>query len=163
MPEGVRLADRHSDPYSWAMAQAALVRRGGASLKALDREALGEFLEEWADEMLSAVRSQIVNLMAHAAKAASSRNPDVIGHWRSECVEFHDRIVDGYRPSMHVWIDLAGLWRRARRKVLASFADHGEPAPDLSPECPFVLDGLVDPGLDIEQLVATINAARPRS
>ena len=36
MPEGVRLADRHSDPYSWAMAQAALVRHGGASLKGDD-------------------------------------------------------------------------------------------------------------------------------
>jgi len=36
MPEGARLADRHSDPYSWARAQAAAVRCGGASLRGDD-------------------------------------------------------------------------------------------------------------------------------
>jgi len=36
MPEGARLADRHSDPYSRGLARAALVRRGGASLKGDD-------------------------------------------------------------------------------------------------------------------------------
>src|SRR6185312_12096915 len=98
MPEGINIADLQGDPYAWALTQAALLRRG--SLKSLDREALSEFLEEWAAEMLATVRSQIVNLLAHAAKVARTRNPDVIGHWRSECVEFHDRLVDADRPSM---------------------------------------------------------------
>src|SRR5229473_67383 len=100
------ITDRHDDPFAWALAQAALLRRGAAGRKAIDAVGLSEFLEEWADEMLSAVRSQLVNLMAHAAKAATSRNPEIVGHWRSECIEFHDRLVDAYRPSMGAKIDL---------------------------------------------------------
>jgi len=154
MPDGAPALDRHQDPYAWALRQAALLRRRAPGRNAIDALALGEFLEEWADEMLSAVRSHLVNLMAHAAKAALSRNPDVVGHWRSECVEFHDRIVDLYRPSMRERIDMATLWRRACRKVEASFADDGEPKPKLARECPFSLDALIDPELDLDSLVA---------
>ena len=156
MPEGLQTIDRHRDPYAWALEQAALLRRGAAGRKAIDGAALSEFLEEWADDMLSAARSQLVNLMAHATKVAFSRNPDVIGHWRSECIEFHDRLVDAYRPSMRDKIDMASLWKRACRKVLASFADHGEPKPQLPIDCPFSLDQLIDPDLDLDQLAATI-------
>jgi hypothetical protein len=156
MPEGLRIVDRHQDPYAWAMAQAERLRGGATSVKGLDREGLGEFLEEWAEEMLSAARSQLVNLMAHAAKSALTRNPDIVGHWRSECVEFHDRLIDSYRPSMRGRIDIDALWRRAMRKVIASFEDHGEPRPALPAKCPFSLDGLVDSELDIDRLVQTL-------
>ena len=155
MPEGLPIIERDPDAYAWALAQAALLRRGAAGRKVVDAAGLSEFLEEWADEMLSAVRSQVVNLMAHATKAALSRNPDVVGHWRSECVEFHDRLVDAYRPSMRDKIDMASLWHRATRKVYASFADHGEAKPGLPAECPFTLDQLIDPNLDLDRLVAT--------
>ena len=158
MPEGLRITERHEDAYAWALAQAVRLRRGGAGLKGLDRAELSDFLEEWAEEMLSGPRSPFVNLMAHAAKVARSRNPAVIGHWRSECIEFHDRLIDEYRPSMRDRIDMAGLWRRARRKVAASFADHGEPSPVLPATCPFTLDELIDPELDIERLVASLQS-----
>jgi hypothetical protein len=155
MPEGLRTADLPDDPYAWALTQAELLRRGAAGLNALDCAGLGDFLEEWADDMLSTVRSHMVNLLAHAAKVAKTRNPDVIGHWRSECVEFHDRLIEAYRPSMHDRIDISNLWRRALRKVFASFDDHGEPRPLLPPQCPVSLDDLVDPELDLDRLVAT--------
>jgi hypothetical protein len=160
MPEGVNVADLQGDPYAWALTQAALLRRGG-SLKSRDREALGEFLEEWAAEMLATVRSQVVNLLAHAAKVSSTRNPDVIGHWRSECVEFHDRLVDAYRPSMRDKIDIASLWRRAHRKVFASFDDHGEKRPALPTQCPVVIEDLIDPELDVDWLVTIIDGKLP--
>ena len=156
MPEVLQLTARHRDPYAWALEQAALLRGGAAGLRRADAAALGEFLEEWADEMLSAVRSQLVNLMAHAVRAALSRNPDVVGHWRSECVEFHDRLADEYRPSMRDKIEMESLWRRACRKVQASFADHGEPKPSLPARCPFALEQLIDPDLDLDSLVATL-------
>ena len=41
----------------------------------------------------------------------------------------------------------------------ASFADHGEPAPVLPAGCPFSLDELIDPDLDIERLVAKLRSA----
>lgn len=158
MPDDLHIADRHQDPFGWALTQAALLRRSAGRLKTIDGAALSEFLEEWADEMLSAVRSQLVNLMAHAAKVALSNNPDVVGHWRSECIEFHDRIVDLYRPSMRERIDLAALWRRAVRKIEASFADYGEPRPSLPSRCPFGLDQLVDPDLDLGHLIAALSS-----
>ena len=108
--------------------------------------------------MLAAARSQLVSLMAHAAKTALSRNPDVIGHWRSECIEFHDRIIDGYGPSMRDKININALWKRACRKVAASFADHGERTPPLSAGCPFALDQLIDADLDRDWLVGQVTA-----
>jgi hypothetical protein len=156
MPEGLQIADRHQDPYAWALAQADRLRGGATGGKGLDRDGLSEFLEEWAEEMLSAARSQLVNLMTHAAKAALTRNPDIIGHWRSECVEFHDRLIDAYRPSMRGQIDMDPLWRRAKRKVIASFDDHGEPRPALPAKCPFSLDQLVDPELELDKLVGAL-------
>ena len=160
MPEGIRITERHEDAYAWALAQAERLRRGSTGLKGVDRAGLSEFLQEWAEEILSGVRSQLVNVMAHAAKVARSRNPAVLGHWRSECVEFHDRLIDEYRPSMRDKIDMTALWRRARRKVNASFADHGEPPPVLPAACPFTLDELIDPDLDVEHLVAKLRSTQ---
>src|SRR5437762_3488157 len=100
VPEGLRIRERHEDAYAWALGQAARLRRGGAGLKGLDRAELSDFLEEWAEEMLSGARSQLVNLMAHAAKVARSPNPAVIGHCRSQCLELHDRLTQEYRASM---------------------------------------------------------------
>jgi hypothetical protein len=132
VPEGLRIADLHDDPYAWARTQAVLLRRGSAGFKTLDTEGLSDFLEEWADDMLSTARSHLVNLLAHAAKVAKTR------------------------PSMRDRSDLPSLWPRALRKVFASFDDHGEPRPSFPAQCPVPLDDLVDPELDLDRLVATI-------
>ena len=153
------LVDRDGDPYAWALAQAASLRRP-ARLRKIDAEALAEFLEEWAEEMLAAVRSQLINPMADATKAALSRNPDVVGHWRSACIECHDRLIDTYRPSMRARIDMPALWKRAGRKVVASFADHGEPVPPLPADCPFSLDHLIATDLDLDWLVDQVTRSR---
>ena len=101
MPEGLQITERHQDPYAWALAQAALLRRGAPGRRAIDASELCEFLEEWAEEMLAAARSQMVNLMAHATKVALSRNPGIVGHWRSECIELmHERAAQELSPKM---------------------------------------------------------------
>jgi hypothetical protein len=160
MPDDLHRATRDDDPYAWALAQAALIGKGGAGSKGLDLKELKRFLEEAAEDMLAAVRSQLVNLMAHAAKVARSSNRQILGHWRSEAIEFHDRLIDAYRPSMRRNIDTDELWRRAKRKVAASFADYGEAKPNLPDACPFSLDELVDKELDIERLIATLAAPK---
>jgi hypothetical protein len=159
MPEGVNVATLEDDPFAWALTLSAQLRHRQGALKASDREALSDFLEEWAAEMLATVRSQLVNLLAHAAKVANTRNPDVIGHWRSECIEFHDRLIDAYRPSMRDRLDMTSLWRRAQRKVFASFDDHGEERPSFPAQCPVDLDDLIDPNLDFDRLAAAISDA----
>jgi hypothetical protein len=160
MPDDLHRVSRDQDSYAWALAQASLIAKGGAAPKGLDLKELKRFLEEAAEEMLAAARSQLVNLMAHAAKVARSSNRQIVGHWRSECIEFHDRLIDAYRPSMRPSIDMEELWRRAKRKVAASFADHGEAKPSLPEDCPFSLDELVDKDLDPERLVATLAAPK---
>jgi len=90
---------------------------------------------------------------------ANTRNPDVIAHWRSECIEFHDRLIDGYRPSMRDKIDMPSLWRRAQRKVFASFDDNGEARPVLAAQCPVGIDDLIDAELDLDRLVGSIRTA----
>jgi hypothetical protein len=163
MPEGHRVADWDRDPYAWALGQATLIAKGSAGLKRLDLDGLKDFLEEAAEEMLSKATSQMVNLMAHAAKVARSQNPHVVGHWRTECAEFHDDIMGAYRASMRQKIDMETLWQRAMRKVPASFADHGEPAPSLPDACPFTVNDLVDPTLDFERLVSIVSEDKPGS
>lgn len=158
MPDTRGAPDRDDDPYGWALRQVDLLARGTAAHAHLDLEGLHAFLEEAAEEMLSRVTSQMVNLMAHAAKVAFTGNADVIGHWRSECVQFHDEIVGAYRKSMRRRIDMDELWRRAKRKVRASFADHGEPEPDLPDACPFTVETLVTPDLDVEALPGALKA-----
>lgn len=146
---GVLQTDRDADEYTWLLTQAAALR----DRRGVEIEALAGFIEEAAEDMLAKVRSQIVNLLAHATKAAYTRNPQVAGHWRSECVEFHDQLVDVYRPSMRQRIDMDLLWRRATRKVDASFQDHGEDEPMFPLSCPVSLEVLIDPDLNIERLV----------
>src|SRR5258708_444054 len=46
MPEGLRIIQRDEDPYAWALAQAALLRRGAVGSNSVDAAGLGDFLEE---------------------------------------------------------------------------------------------------------------------
>lgn len=135
MPDTVPLPNRQDDPYAWLLIQAHAL----GARRSVDHEGLREYLEEAAEETLSKATSRMVNLMAHVMKVVHTRNPDVIGHWRSEIVEFHDKFLDAYRPSMRRAIerDKERLWQRAKRKVTASFKDHGEPEPDLPRRVPF--------------------------
>jgi hypothetical protein len=56
------------------VSQAASLRRSTAGLNGVDRAGLSEFLEEWAEKMLSGARSQLINLMARMAYAFSRKS-----------------------------------------------------------------------------------------
>jgi hypothetical protein len=152
MPDGA--TRRETDEYAWARGQAELIALGRA--RRLDLAGIREHLEEMADEMLATVKSHLVNILAHASKAAWSNNREVVGHWRTEITEFRDQLLDAYKPSMRQRIDMQELWERAMRKVGASFRDHGEPPPAHPAECPYMLDEILDPDLDVDQLVERI-------
>ena len=151
------LIDRHDDPYAWLMEQAQAVKQR----RGIDYAGLAEFIEEAAGEMMSRVTSQMTNLMAHVMKVIYTHNPNARGHWRSEIVEFQNQIADAYRPSMRQRIDLEKLWRRARKLVMASFYDHGEPVPHLPSECPFTLDMLTNEDISHELLVGLVSSQLP--
>lgn len=142
------LIDRHDDPYAWLVEQARAVKQR----RGIDYAGLSEFIEEAADEIMTKVTSQMTNLMAHVMKVYYTRNPEVIGHWRSEIAQFQVQIAEEYRPSMRQKIDLDKLYRRARKLVVASFRDHGEPDPVLPDECPFTIDMLTNEDLSVDDL-----------
>lgn len=143
--------DREADEYAWLVNQADAIRRRSG----IDYDALAAFIEESADDMVRGVKSNITHLLAHAAKAAHTKNPDVIGHWRTECTRFHTEILNDYCPSMHQKIEpeMALLWKRAKRLVYASFEDHGEPRPRLPDYCPVSLEALLDPDLHLDFMI----------
>jgi hypothetical protein len=147
------LIDRHDDPYAWLMGQARAVKQRWG----IDYTGLSEFIEETADEIMSKATSQMIKLMAHVMKVIHTRNPEVIGHWRTDIVEFQNQILDSYRPSMRRSIDMDKLWQRACRKVEASFLDHGEPKPNLPKKCPFTIEMLTDESIDPEALPTEVN------
>ena len=95
----------------------------------------------------------------HRDDPQAAREPQVIGHWRVECVTVHNAVILAYRRSMQK-IDLDRLWRMAVKLVVASFRDHGEPVPSLPSSCPFFLDALLDPELDLEALVTAVAGGR---
>jgi hypothetical protein len=89
--------------------------------------------------------------MAHAAKAALSCNPDVIGHGRSECVEFHDLLIDTHRPLTCAGIDMPTLWKRACRKAVRASPAMGRLFPlwrgaAHSPSTSWSIPGLISNG-----------------
>lgn len=158
MPDGHDTPTHHDDPYGWALAQAEAIRALPASTMAFDRDGLIEFLEESAHAAIAAVKIALIRLMAGLARPASTRSPAVIGHWRGGCCHPHQTILLKYRSSMRDGIDMECLWRFARKDVIASFADHGEPAPILPADCPFTLAQLVDEDLDIAGTVESLRA-----
>lgn len=159
MPDGTARLLYRVDPYAWAVAQReALVARPAA--EGIDVPGLVELLEDSIADMLERVQSHLVNLMAHLTKIALTRNPQVIGHWRTECVIFHNAVSLSYRRSMRQKVDVERLWRMAGKLVVASFRDHGEPAPTLPDACPFALDDLVASDLDLDSLVDAVGGGR---
>ena len=147
-PDTVPLSNRQDDPYAWLLIQAQAL----GARRSVDHDGLREYLEEAAEEILSKATSRMVNLMAHAVKVSITRNPEVVGHWRSEIAQFQVQIAEEYRPSMRQKIDLDKLYRRARKLVVASFRDHGEPDPVLPDECPFTIDMLTNEDLSVDDL-----------
>ncbi len=146
-----------NDFYAWALDQAAILRRLPPT-DGVDLEHLAEEIEDLGSERLHAVTSNLVNLLAHLLKAAFSRNPQVTGHWRAECVAFQRNVRVRYSNSMRQHVDLADLFRDARRQAAADFEDAGEPVPTLPLTCPFSLADLLDPDFRFDAALERLRA-----
>ncbi len=67
-----------------------------------------------------------------------SRAADV---WRADAINFRAQAADRFAPSMRQRIDLARIYRQARRAVPQSI--DGQAPPPLPEICPFTLDALL--------------------
>jgi hypothetical protein len=138
------MSDYDSDILTWSEHQSALLRRlaRGEQVNAqIDWENVAEEIESVGREQLHAVQSLLRQALIHMLKAEAwpeSRDAPV---WRADAIDFRSQAADRFVPSMRQRIDIARLYRQARRAIPQSM-DGVVPLP-LPGECPLTLDALL--------------------
>ncbi len=134
-----------TDILSWSQQQAALLRRRAAGElandAALDWENIAEEIESVGRSQLSAVRSLLIQAMAHDLKAAAWPQCRDVPHWRAEARRFRLDAAEAFAPSMRQKLDIADLYAKALQ-VLPDTIDGQSPLP-VPPICPVTLDALL--------------------
>jgi hypothetical protein len=137
-----------SDILVWSERQGALLRRRAAGELVNDRELdwpnIAEEIESVGRSQLSAVRSFIIQALAHDLKAEAWSNSQAVPGWRAEAVRFRQEAAEAFVPSMRQHIDMAKLFALAVRR-LPAMIDGQAPLP-VSPTCPVTLDELLESG-----------------
>ena len=138
------MSEYDTDILTWSEHQSALLRRlaAGEQVNALvDWENVAEEVESVGRDQWHAVQSLLRQALVHWLKAQAwpeSRDAPV---WRADSIDFRAQAADRFAPSMRQRIDLARLYRQARRAV-PSAMDGVAPLP-LPETCPFDLDALL--------------------
>jgi hypothetical protein len=133
------------DIVLWSEQQADLLRRRAAGElvndAALDWPNIAEEIESVGNEQRFAVESLLVQAIIHRLKMDAWPTCRDAPNWRADSARFRGDAASRFVPSMRQRIDLARIWRRARRAMPESV--DGQPAPPLPLECPFTLDWLL--------------------
>jgi hypothetical protein len=142
------MSDHDGDILVWSERQGALLRCHAAGGSVNDREFdwrnIAEEIEGVGRSQLSAVRSCIIQSLAHELKAEAWPNSQAVPGWRSEAVRFRQEAAEAFAPSMRQHIDMAKLYALAVRR-LPAMIDGQAPLP-VSPTCPVTLDELLEMG-----------------
>lgn len=152
------------DIYAWSLHQGAVLRRMAAEDRArlpndLDIENVIEEIETVGRSELAGVRSHLTRMLEHLVEAVSSPTAYPATKWMGEVAREQTAAVAGYTPSMRQNLDLARVWRDARRIAAADLAAYGEAAAVLPENCPFALEELRDLKTAPEAFVARLAAA----
>jgi Domain of unknown function DUF29 len=130
------------DFYSWAKAQADLLRAGRYS--DLDLEHLIEEVDDLGESLKRSVRSRIRTIIEHLLKLEHSPARDPHTGWVETVMTQRSDLEDELTPSIRREVEpaLPDLYDRARRNVATSLRKHGEnAAADALPKsCPYALD-----------------------
>jgi hypothetical protein len=134
-----------SDVLTWSEQQAALLRRlatGERVNNQVDWENVIEEVESVGRSEVKGVRSAIVQALLHDLKAEAWPLSRGVPHWRAEARGRRDDARDDFTESMRGKIDMADLYRRARR-LMPDTIDGQAPLP-LPDTCPVTLDELLN-------------------
>lgn len=138
------MSEYESDILLWSEHQAELLRRLAAGERVNDQvdwENLIEEVESVGNEQLHAVNSLLRQALLHMLKAEAWPLSSEVPHWQAEARGFLADAADRYAPSMRQRINLARIYRLARRG-LPETIDAQAPLP--TPEtCPVTLDELL--------------------
>jgi len=112
------MSDYDTDILVWSERQAALLRRlaAGEQVNAeIDWENVVEEVESVGREQLHAVESLLLQALIHWLKAQGWPESRDAGTWLADSIVFRGQAPNRFVPSMRQRIDLARLWRLARR------------------------------------------------
>ena len=131
-----------TDPYAWALEQAAHLR--ARRFGELDLENLAEEVEDLAGAQRRAVRSRVRTIIEHLLKLEHSPTSAPRAGWRRTVRVQRDDLGDDLTPTLRreLLSELPDLYARARKRAAGDMGDYGEDtaAAALPAECPFGLD-----------------------
>ena len=133
------------DIVLWSERQADLLRRHAAGERmneaSLDWANIIEEIESVGNEQINAVRSLLRQALIHALKIQAWPGTPHVTHWRAEADDFREQASERFVPSLCQRLDLADIYRRARRQ-LPRHVD-GQPPLPVPQTCPDTLDQLL--------------------
>jgi Domain of unknown function DUF29 len=109
-----------ADILLWSEQQAELLRRLAAGERVndqLDWINIIDEVESVGSEQLHAVESLLTQALIHMLKARGWPQSREVPHWNAEAIRFRGDAAARFAPSMRQRIDMAKLYRRARRAV----------------------------------------------
>jgi hypothetical protein len=145
------------DYYTWTQDQAARLR-DLADDNRLDVDNLAEEVADLGRAQLNKVDSHLRQLLTHLLLAAWIDDPELQSGWILEIGNHHQDARKAFSPGMRQHLDLAEIWSTALRLTDLKLKTHGDPRLPGHPACPFALQELLDPDLDLEAAVARVGA-----
>lgn len=134
-----------ADILTWSERQAALLRRFAAGERVndgdLDWPNIIEEVESVGREQLHAVESLLEQALIHMLKAEAWPLCRDAPSWRAEAIRFRHDAARRYVPSMRQRLDLAKIYRAARRALPETI--DGQPALPVPETCIATLDELL--------------------
>jgi hypothetical protein len=150
------------DFYLWSQEQARLLRdlpRATALPNSLDLAHIAEEIEDMGKSELARVQSNLIQMLAHIIKLASSRpNAEPFGHWIDEIIAFRVNADAHFTPGMRQLIDLEHIWRKARKRAADALSQSDQDPLQLPANCPFALDELIGDEIPLKTMVGRLVA-----
>lgn len=133
-----------TDVLEWSERQASILRRVAAGEPGNEAPDWANIIEEVQDvgrSQLNAVRSLLVQALAHDLKCQAWPDAPYVTHWRAGARGFRDDAADAFTPSMRRHMDVDALYRR----VLDRMPDtvDGQPPLPVPRECPVTFDEML--------------------
>lgn len=147
------------DFYTWTQEQAALLRAMPRGSNSLDIDNLAEEIEDMGRAEIKEISSLLRTTLTHLIKIAVDSESQSVAHWVTEVSGFQSDVVLVYSPGLKQRLDLAKIWKLAKRNATDSLSEFGIAIPPLPEDCPVSLDQLLDSDFNPRAAAALIMAA----
>lgn len=148
-----------TDFYGWTQDQAALLRALPRHSNRLDIENLAEEIEDMGRSEIKEVSSLLRQTLSHLVKIAVDGDARSVPHWVSEASGFQSDAVLACSPGLAQRLDLAKIWKLAKRNAADGLGEFGVSVPPLPRECPLTLEQLLDADFSPREAAAAVAAS----